>query len=101
MKLPNPHLAQDPSIATQEAAGGGQERRGSPMRALANVGGYSTVFLPGTSPSFILQSAASIPRVLRLKGKAVKDMSGFHTGGCERVWVYVDVDVSRRYLGTC
>jgi len=67
------------------------------MRALANIGGYSTVFLPGASPSFILKSGASIPKVLGLKGKAVKGMSGFNTGGCERGWVYVDADVSRRY----
>ena len=67
------------------------------MRVLANVSGYSTVFLPGASPCFILKSAASVPKVLGLKGKAVKGMSGFNTGGCERGWVYVDIDVSQSY----
>ncbi|KAI9866633.1 MAG: mRNA cleavage and polyadenylation factor subunit [Trichoglossum hirsutum] len=89
LKLPNPQLAQD---AVQETASGGQDRRHNPMRSISNIGGYSTVFLPGASPSFILKGAASTPRVLSLKGKAVRGMSGFNTGGCERGWVYVDVD---------
>ncbi|KAH0539099.1 hypothetical protein FGG08_004337 [Glutinoglossum americanum] len=92
LKLPNPHLAQEPSLAAQETVNGGRGRLNNPMRILSNVCGYSAVFLPGTSPSFVLKSAASVPRVLSLKGKAVKGMSGFNTGGCERGWVYVDVD---------
>ncbi|KAH0559977.1 hypothetical protein GP486_003507, partial [Trichoglossum hirsutum] len=92
LKLPTPQLAQDAVAAAQETTGGGQDRRHNPMRAVSNIGGYSTVFLPGASPSFILKGAASVPRVLSLKGKAVRGMSGFNTGGCERGWVYVDAD---------
>ena len=66
------------------------EERNQPLRAIKNIGGYSTVFLPGSSPSFILKSSTSIPRVLRLSGTAVRSLSGFHTSGCSAGWVAMD-----------
>ena len=63
------------------------------MRAISDIGGYSTVFLPGNSPCFIMKNAMTSPKVLGLKGKAVRGMSGFHTGGCEKGWVYIDIEV--------
>ncbi|KAI9758008.1 MAG: hypothetical protein M4579_003244 [Chaenotheca gracillima] len=63
----------------------------SPMRRLADVCGYSTVFVPGSSPCFILKTASTIPKAIGLQGEAVKGMSGFHTGGCEKGWVHIDV----------
>ncbi len=63
-----------------------------PLRACDNIGGYSTVFLPGPSPSFIVKTAKSIPRVVGLQGAAVRALSPFHTGGCERGFIYADAD---------
>lgn len=61
-----------------------------PLRRCTNVNGYSTVFLPNASPSFILKSSKSIPRVLGLQGLGVRGMSTFHTEGCDRGFIYVD-----------
>jgi cleavage and polyadenylation specificity factor subunit 1 len=61
------------------------------MRAISNLGGYSAIFLPGGSPSFILKSAKSTPTVLSLQGAGVRGMSSFHTAGCDRGFIYADV----------
>lgn len=73
-----------------ETADAAQEDRNEPMRAISNLGGYSTVFLPGASPSFVLKSAKSTPRVLGLQGLGVRGMSSFHTEGCDRGFIYTD-----------
>ena len=62
------------------------------MRAISNLGGYSAVFLPGGSPSFIIKSAKTIPKVLSLQGAGVRGMSSFHTEGCDRGFIYADVN---------
>lgn len=68
--------------------------RDSMLKALANVGGYSTVVQTGTSPCFVLKEASSAPRVLSLRGKAVKGLSSLHTAECDRGFIYVDANVS-------
>jgi cleavage and polyadenylation specificity factor subunit 1 len=67
-----------------------QQPRYVPLRICANVGGYSTVFLPGPSPAFILKSSKSIPRVIGLQGLGVRGMSTFNTEGCDRGFIYSD-----------
>lgn len=62
------------------------------MRVIADLGGYSTVFMPGSSPSFIFKSAKSSPKVLGLQGIGVRGMSSFHTAGCDRGFIYADID---------
>lgn len=66
-----------------------------PLRALEDVCGYRTVFMPGTTPCFIIKSATSRPHVLGLRGKAVHNLTAFHTRSCERGFSYVDTEVSR------
>jgi cleavage and polyadenylation specificity factor subunit 1 len=60
------------------------------MRAISNIGGYSAVFMPGSSPSFVLKSSKSVPRVISLRGAGVRGMSAFHTAGCDRGFIYAD-----------
>lgn len=69
---------------------GPEELRDKPMRPIVNLGGYSTVFLPGESPSFILKSSKSTPKVISLQGVGVRSMSSFHTAGCDRGFIYAD-----------
>ncbi|KAG6021324.1 hypothetical protein E4U41_002526, partial [Claviceps citrina] len=69
-----------------------EPRRYVPLRRCANVHGFSTVFLPNSSPSFILKSSKSVPRVIGLQGLGVRGMSTFHTAGCERGFIYVDTE---------
>ncbi|KHN94577.1 Cleavage factor two protein 1 [Metarhizium album ARSEF 1941] len=63
-----------------------------PLRRCANVNGYGAVFLPNASPSFVLKSSKSEPRVIGLQGLGVRGMSTFHTEGCDRGFIYVDMD---------
>lgn len=92
MKINNPHLAENPDVAAIETADEKGDARDTPMRAISNLGGYSTVFLPGGSPSFVLKSAKSTPKVLSLEGVGVRGMSSFHTAGCDRGFIYADVE---------
>ncbi|ODH13612.1 hypothetical protein ACO22_07085 [Paracoccidioides brasiliensis] len=63
-----------------------------PLRALGDVCGYRTVFMPGNSPCFIIKSATSIPHVMNLRGKTVHSLSSFNIPACEKGFVYVDTD---------
>ncbi|KAI1392719.1 CPSF A subunit region-domain-containing protein [Hypoxylon trugodes] len=87
-KLPNPVLADDPIIPLDDEDEIQQQT--PPMRRCDNIGGYKTVFLPGSSPSFVLKSSKTLPKVLRLQGDGVRGMSPFHTEGCERGFIYAD-----------
>lgn len=87
-KVQNHTFAKDPIEAAEDDAT--QQPRFLPMRRCENIAGYSTVFLPGASPSFIIKSAKSMPRVVGLQGIGVQAMSSFHTEGCERGFIYAD-----------
>ncbi|KAK4245916.1 CPSF A subunit region-domain-containing protein [Corynascus novoguineensis] len=87
-KLPNTAFAKSPEEADEDEAT--HQPRLLSMRRCTNVGGYSTVFLPGASPSFIIKSAKSTPKVLPLQGTGVIAMSPFHTEGCEHGFIYAD-----------
>lgn len=91
LKVNNPHLAENTDVAsTEEDENEAQDRDDKPMRIISNLAGYSTVFLPGNSPSFVLKSAKSTPKVLSLQGIGVRGMSSFHTAGCDRGFIYTD-----------
>ncbi|KAF0320132.1 CPSF A subunit region [Colletotrichum asianum] len=87
-KITNPALAKSPVEVADDDAN--EQPRFVPLRPCANINGYSTVFLPGASPSFIIKSAKSAPKVLGLQGIGVRGMSSFHTEGCERGFIYAD-----------
>lgn len=88
-KTPNPTIAER---RPEHATDGAPEKRFSPMRICDDIGGYSTVFMPGDSPSFVIKSGKSTPRVIGLQGLGVRGMSTFHTEGCDRGFIYADTD---------
>ncbi|KAJ9151821.1 Protein cft1 [Pleurostoma richardsiae] len=87
-KRPNSTFAKSPMEADQDDAT--HEPRNLPLRVCSNIAGYSTVFMPGASASFIIKSSQSMPRVLGLQGSGVRAMSSFHTEGCEHGFIYAD-----------
>lgn len=87
-KITNDRLAKSPVAVSEDDTD--HLPRTMPLRRCANVGGYETVFLPGSSPSFILKSSKTIPKVINLQGNGVRSMSPFHTEGCERGFIYAD-----------
>lgn len=92
LKIKNPHISKNPEVAAEEIADPVVPDRDQPLRAIANLGGYSTVFLSGGSPSFVIKSSASSPKVMSLRGVGVRGMSSFHTAGCDRGFIYVDIN---------
>lgn len=87
-KVSNDRLAKSPvAVADDDAE---QQPRMVPMRQCADVGGYKAVFLPGASPSFVIKTSKTMPKVLGLQGTGVRSMSPFHTEGCERGFIYAD-----------
>lgn len=87
-KTSNPILAKPPVEESDDEDA--QPPRFVPLRPCTNISGYSTVFLPGPSPSFILKSSKSHPRVIGLQGLPVRAMSPFHTEGCDHGFIYAD-----------
>ncbi|KAK4218291.1 protein cft1 [Rhypophila decipiens] len=87
-KLPNSSFAKPAEEAPEDDTPHGP--RFLSMRRCANVSGYSTVFLPGSSPSFVIKSSKSLPKVVGLQGSGVQAMSSFHTEGCEHGFIYAD-----------
>jgi cleavage and polyadenylation specificity factor subunit 1 len=85
-------LAHNPEVSAEVIADDAGDTRDEPMRAISDVAGYSVVFLPGGSPSFVMKSAKSMPKMLSLQGTGVRGMSGFHTAGCDRGFIYADVE---------
>lgn len=89
--MSNPHLAKNAEVAAVEHVDE-SEMRNNPMRVISDLGGNSTVFLPGGSPAFIFKTSKSMPVMLGLRGVGVRGMSSFHTAGCDRGFIYIDTD---------
>ncbi|KAH7027437.1 CPSF A subunit region-domain-containing protein [Microdochium trichocladiopsis] len=88
-KLSNPTFA---NVTEQlEDEEDDEPKRNLPMRSCQDIAGYTTVFIPGDSPRFILKTAKSVPKVIGLQGRGIRGMSAFHTEGCEHGFIYADM----------
>lgn len=92
-KLPQLHLPTYSEESGLDAEAGGST--GSTLKALGNIGGYSTVFQRGASPCFVFKDASSTPKVIGLRGEAVKGLTRINTATCERGFAYIDTKVSK------
>ncbi|KAF2498940.1 hypothetical protein BU16DRAFT_571198 [Lophium mytilinum] len=88
-KMPQMHL---PAYSEESSLDSEDAGSNSTLKVLDNVGGYSTVFQRGASPCFIFKEASSTPKVIGLRGKAVKGLTRFNTAACELGFAYVDAD---------
>jgi len=79
-------------VSAETTADDPRSTKNNPMRIASNIGGYSCVFLPGASPAFVVKSSKSLPRVIDLQGIGVRNMSSFHTVGCDKGFIYVDFE---------
>lgn len=71
-----------------------QHNRIQPLRAIQDLDSYSTVFMPGKNPSFILKSASSPPQFISPRTGPVRSLSRLNTSKCERGFVYIGDDGS-------
>lgn len=75
-----------------EEASEASDGRPSPLKALKNVGGYSTVFIPGASPSFIIRQAASLPRIISLSVNNTRALTPYNSQRCQAGFAFVSTD---------
>ncbi|KAI4250673.1 MAG: hypothetical protein L6R42_008683, partial [Xanthoria sp. 1 TBL-2021] len=87
LKMPNPSSSKTYLSMSYDDD---EESRREPMRAIHHLDGYSTIFLPGDSPTFVIKSASSPPQLISLNEKSVQSLSGLNTSTCERGFVYID-----------
>ncbi|MCJ1428150.1 mRNA cleavage and polyadenylation factor subunit [Sticta canariensis] len=66
-----------------------QHNRVQPLRAIQDLDTYSTVFMPGNKPSFIIKSASSPPQFINLRTGPVRSLSRLNTSKCEKGFVYI------------
>jgi len=65
-----------------------------PLRALPNVGGFSVVFMPCASSSFVFRTSVSLPHVINFRAGFVGSLCGFDSIGCQNGFIYLDDHVS-------
>ncbi|OXV09323.1 hypothetical protein Egran_02911 [Elaphomyces granulatus] len=61
-----------------------------PLRALPNVGGFSVVFMPGASSSFVFRTSVSLPHVINFRAGFVGGLCSFNSIGCQNGFIYLD-----------
>lgn len=73
-----------------------KSQRDRPLRILPDVSGYSTVFLPGRSASFIFKTSTSLPHIIRLRSEFVRGLNNFDSvaTGCDKGFIYLDSTVT-------
>ena len=86
IKSANPHLTPNDPDTPPSAA----RNSFRPLVAIANIAGYSAVFLASADPSFVIKTSKSVPKVHRLAGLGVRSLSPFHSAGADRGFVYID-----------
>jgi cleavage and polyadenylation specificity factor subunit 1 len=90
LKVPNYHL---PKISSEESEETNPGYSKGSLQALADVSGFNIVAVPGPSPSFLIKTSSSHPRVVNLRSKPVLGMSGYNTSSCPKGFAFVDSSV--------
>ena len=57
---------------------------------------YSSIFVGGIYPRLIIKNTASLPICLDLKNLELMGMTSFHTPKCERGFIYLMKNVSKK-----
>lgn len=70
-----------------------QIERQRPLRAIADLGGYSSVYVPGQTPCIILKTASTPVRLFPLGIKGIGSLKGINTSCCDKGIMYIEDDV--------
>ncbi|KAL8685626.1 MAG: hypothetical protein Q9218_007644, partial [Villophora microphyllina] len=87
LKIPAPRL---PKISASTVYDEDGERQAEPMRAISDIGGYSTVFLPGDAPAILIKSASSAPQLLSIRDETIRSLTRLNTQKCPQGFAYLD-----------
>jgi hypothetical protein len=92
-KILNPHLTREPQD-DQQLDDDDISLSPNRMVALPSVSGYSTVFVCGSYPGFIIKTAHSIARFHKMVGDSVRSVCPFNViNGVEEGFLYYDATV--------
>ncbi|KAJ9305483.1 hypothetical protein DTO217A2_5012 [Paecilomyces variotii] len=89
LKESNHALPRFPSEAAAKSNADAQLRP-RPLRSLSDVSGFSVVFMPGASPSFIFKAAVTTPHIIRLRADYVRGLSSLHVPNGDSGFIYLD-----------
>lgn len=84
-------------MAPDEAYKDEEEKAGKPMwplRVIQDLDNYSTVFMPGESPSFIIKSASTPPFLIRMRSGSIQGLSRLDIPKCEKGFIFIDDEAS-------
>lgn len=93
LKESNHALPRFPSEAAAKSNADAQLRP-RPLRSLSDVSGFSVLFMPGASPSFIFKAAVTTPHIIRLRADYVRGLSSLHVPNGDSGFIYLDSNVS-------
>lgn len=83
-------------MAPDEAYKDGEEKVGKPLRPLRviqDLDSYSTVFMPGESPCFIIKSASTPPFLIRMRCGPIRSLSRLDIPKYEKGFIFIDEEV--------
>ena len=80
-----------------ETTNGIQHKQKQYLRVAQDINGYSTVFIPNSSPSLLLKSASSLPNTIELNPRGIRSLCGFHNKNCQQGFIYADDRVSSEW----
>ena len=98
MKVPNRHIPK-PLSEDDEDEDYVPRKRNQPLRTLQDLDGYATVFMPGSSASFIIKSAAGPPQIIGVAGTPIQNLSPLRSLSCASGFIYIDSEVNLSFFG--
>lgn len=90
------HVLSSIPFETTSKSSADTQLRPRPLRSLSDISGFSVVFLPGASPSFIFKTAVTAPHIIRLRGDYVYGLSGLHVAKADGGFAYLDSNVGNQ-----
>lgn len=83
-------------MAPEEPFRDEEDKAGKPMRPLRviqDLDNYSTVFMPGEFPSFIIKSASTPPFLIGMSSGPIRGLSRLDIPQCEKGFIFIDGEV--------
>lgn len=90
LKIPNHHNTRSLDESTIEDSA---TLRVPPMRAMNDLGGYKTIFIPGGNPGLVLKESSSTPKVFSVSGSPVRAICSMNTSHHLNGMIAVDHEV--------
>ncbi|KAL8931936.1 MAG: hypothetical protein Q9216_007019, partial [Gyalolechia sp. 2 TL-2023] len=94
LKLSNPYFTKTSIDSTY---GDDEPKRREPMFAMTDLSGYSTVFIAGEAPTFVIKSASSPPQLISMRETSISSMTRLRRQGLEAGLAYIGHEGSIKF----